>query len=158
MLTCWQAQTGCAAWGGVALSHLWTLARGHPCQMPSYYSSSSSSYPLSSSLPLRSSSSNSPLPTFPSSWTKRKKSKKHKRFVEITTQAIHDSHETYHRLASDFDEAEEALNEGLGCMHKVIEEMNTATSAMSIGTDRRQERERAGLFKEGPRPAEQGAK
>ena len=53
-----------------------------------------------------------------------------KRFVDLTAQAVHNSRETYHRLASDFDEAEGALNEGLGCIH---------------GT-RERERERAGLF------------
>ena len=38
----------------------------------------------------------------------------------------------YHRLATSFDEAEGALNEGLGCMHKFIAKTAAATSAMSV--------------------------
>ena len=39
----------------------------------------------------------------------------------------------YYRLASAFDEAEGTPNEGLGCIHKLVVEMTTATSAMSNG-------------------------
>ena len=53
--------------------------------------------------------------------------------MEISVQSVHDSRENYHRLASDIDEAEGALKGGLGCSHKLIAGMTTATSAMSIG-------------------------
>ena len=46
-----------------------------------------------------------------------------------------------HRLASDFDEAEVTRNEGLGCIHKLIAEMTTARSAVSIGTGDRGQNE-----------------
>ena len=39
-----------------------------------------------------------------------------------------------------FDEAEGTLNEGLGCMHKLIAEITTATSAMSNGNGHRRDR------------------
>ena len=51
------------------------------------------------------------------------KDKEAQRFVEITAQTVHDSRETWHSLASDFDEAEEALTEELGCIHELIEEI-----------------------------------
>ena len=75
------------------------------------------------------------------------KVKEAQRLVEITAQAVHDSRETYHRLASDFDEAEGASNEGLGCRHKLIPEMTTATSATLIGTGDRSENEQDYLKK-----------
>ena len=59
--------------------------------------------------------------------------KEAQRLVEITAQAVHDSRETYHRLASDFVEAEVASNEGLRCFLLLVPEMTTATSAMLIG-------------------------
>ena len=75
------------------------------------------------------------------------KVKEAQRFVEITAQAVHDSRETYHRLASDFVEAEVASNEGLRCFHKLILEMTTATCAMLIGTGDRSENEQDFLKK-----------
>ena len=51
------------------------------------------------------------------------KVKEAQRFVEITAQTVHESRETWHRLASDFDETEEALDGELGCIHKLIEEV-----------------------------------
>ena len=69
------------------------------------------------------------------------KVKEAQRSVEIIAQAVHDSREHYHRPASDFDEVEGASNEWLGCMHKLISEMTTTTSAMSIGTGDRSEKE-----------------
>ena len=75
------------------------------------------------------------------------KVKEAQRFVEISAQSVHDIRETYHRLASDFDEAVGALNEGQGCIHKLIEEMITAASAMSIGTGDRGENEQDYLKK-----------
>ena len=63
------------------------------------------------------------------------------RLMEISAQAVHDSRLEYQRLASDFDEAEGTLNEGLDYMHRLIAEMTTATSAMSTGTGDRGESE-----------------
>ena len=42
------------------------------------------------------------------------KVKEAQRLAEISAQAVHDGREEYHRLASDFDEAEGTLKEGLG--------------------------------------------
>ena len=70
------------------------------------------------------------------------KGKDAQRLMEISAQAVHDSRQEYQRLASDFDEAERALTEGLGCMHRLIAEMTTATSAMSAGPGDRGENER----------------
>ena len=56
------------------------------------------------------------------------------RLVETSAQGVHDSRQEYHRLATAFDEAEGTLNEGLGCIQKLIAEVTTATSAMWIGT------------------------
>ena len=67
--------------------------------------------------------------------------KEAQRFMESSEQAVHDSRQEYHRLASAFDEAEGTLNEGLCCRHKLIAEMTTATRAMSIGTGDRGETE-----------------
>ena len=46
--------------------------------------------------------------------------------MEMSAQAVHDSRQQYHRLASAFDEPEGSLNEGLGCIHKLIAEVTTA--------------------------------
>ena len=46
---------------------------------------------------------------------KMEKVKETQRLMEISAQSVHDSRENFHLLASDFDEAEGALNEGLGC-------------------------------------------
>ena len=60
--------------------------------------------------------------------------------MEVASQAVHDTREQYHRLATSFDETEGALNEGLGSVrkliaaHKLIAATATATNAMSIGT------------------------
>ena len=59
----------------------------------------------------------------------------------ISAHALHDSREKYHRLASDFDQAEGTLNEGMGSTHMLIAEMTTATSAVYIGTGHRGENE-----------------
>ena len=46
----------------------------------------------------------------------------------------HDTREHCRRLATSLTKAEVALNEGLGCTHKLITATTTATSAMSFGT------------------------
>ena len=51
------------------------------------------------------------------------------------------------RLATSFDEAGIALNEGLGCTHQLITATATATSAMSIGTGDRADDEQDFLRK-----------
>ena len=63
-----------------------------------------------------------------------KKAKECQSTAEIAVQAAHDTREHHRRLATSFDEAEAALNDGLGCMHKLTTTTATATSAMSIGT------------------------
>ena len=55
--------------------------------------------------------------------------------MEISAEAVHGCRLKYHRLASAFDEAEEALNEGLGCAHELIAAAATATSAMLRGLE-----------------------
>ena len=77
--------------------------------------------------------------------------------VEISAPAVHDSRQEYHRLASAFDEVEGTLNEGLSCIHKLMAEMTTATSAMSNGTRDRSHGQRARVLTKCPRPAEQDA-
>ena len=72
-------------------------------------------------------------------WPRWKKSKETQRFVEMTAQAVHDSRETYHRLASDFDEAEGSFERGAGMLTQADEEMTTATIAMLVGTGDRGE-------------------
>ena len=51
------------------------------------------------------------------------------------------------RLATSFDEAGVALNEGLGCMHKLSTAPATSTSAMSFGTGDRADDEQDFLRK-----------
>ena len=53
----------------------------------------------------------------------------------------------YRRLATAFDEAEGALNEGPVCVHKLIAATATASSAMSIGTGDRVDNEHECLQK-----------
>ena len=57
--------------------------------------------------------------------------------AEIAMQAASGTRVHYRRLSTSYDEAEVALNEGRGCMHKLITATATATSAMSIGTGKR---------------------
>ena len=44
--------------------------------------------------------------------------KEAQRFAEIAAQAVHDSRQDYHQLAASFGEAQGALNDGLGIVHK----------------------------------------
>ena len=69
------------------------------------------------------------------------KAKEAQRFVEIYAQTVHDSRGVHHRWATAFDEVADALNEGLGCVHKLVAATATATRATSIGTGDRTEDE-----------------
>ena len=62
------------------------------------------------------------------------KAKEAEQFADITLQATSGTHVHHRRLATSFDEAEVALNEGLGCTHKLITATARATSSMSNGT------------------------
>ena len=59
--------------------------------------------------------------------------------MEISAQTVHDSRETYHRLASDFDEAEGSFERVAGMLSQADEEMTTATIAMLVSTGDRGE-------------------
>ena len=75
-------------------------------------------------------------------WRRRwKKAKEAQKLAEIAMQAAHDTREHCCLLETSFDKAEVALNEGLGCMHKLVTATATATCAMSIGTGDRAEHE-----------------
>ena len=69
------------------------------------------------------------------------KAKEAQRFVEIASQAVRDTREQDHRLVTFCDEAEVALNEGLGCVHKFFATTAAATSATTIGSGDRAQNE-----------------
>ena len=75
------------------------------------------------------------------------KPKEAQRFADISAQAVHDSRQDKHQLATAFDESEGALNEGLGFVHKLFSSTTTATSAMSIDTGDRTVHEQDFLLK-----------
>ena len=84
------------------------------------------------------------------------KVKESQRIVEISAQTVHDSRQDYHRLASSFHGAEGALNEGLGCVHK-LDCGNAYGHERDVNRHWGPRGQRARLLAEGPRLAEQKA-
>ena len=79
------------------------------------------------------------------------KFKEAQRFVNISSETVHESRLECHRLACALDEAEGALNEGLGCMRGLVAAMTMATR------HRRQDGQRTALFTKSHCLAEQVA-